>query len=213
MKLIEENTEYYVDTHSEPESELLQYIRRETHLRSVYPQMLSGNHQGKLLGMLAKISGAKTILEIGTFTGYSAVAMAEMTDKETQIHTIDINEELEPFLREVFTKGGFNQRIHLYIGNALEVIPRLDIQPDFVFIDADKHNYLPYFQMVFPQLKKGGIIVTDNVLWGGKVLESNEKSNAETQAIKAFNDFVQKDNRVNNILLPLRDGLMIVVKK
>lgn len=213
MNILEENIETYTNDHSEYESDLLKYIRRETHLKSIYPQMLSGNHQGKLLGFLAKISNAKTILEIGSFTGYSAIAMAEMTSPETHIHTIDVNEELEEFLLNVFTKGGFSKRIHLHIGNALKIIPELNIEPDFIFIDADKYNYLNYYKLVLPMLKKGGIIVADNVLWSGKVLHENKKCSAETLAIKEFNKFVQKDNRITNILLPLRDGLMVMAKK
>jgi len=213
MKITKENIEEYANDHSEEESELLTTIRRETHLRSVYPQMLSGNHQGKLLGLLTKISKAKTILEIGSFTGYSAVAMAEMTPHDTEIHTIEANEEFETFLLNIFEKGGFSKRIHLHMGEALKVIPQLDIEPDFIFIDADKINYLNYYKMVLPMLKSGGIIVTDNVLWSGKVLQPDPFCNADTLAIKEFNEFTQKDEKVFNILLPLRDGIMVIVKK
>lgn len=213
MHILDENIENYVNEHSETESELLRHIRRKTHLRSVYPQMLSGNHQGKILGWLAQISKAKTILEIGSFTGYSAVAMAEMTRNDTVIHTIEINEELETHLLEVFQKGNYEHRIHLHIGDAQEIIPNLNIEPDFVFIDADKINYLNYYKIVFPMLKKGGIIIVDNVLWGGKVLAEDSKCDAETRAIKDFNEYIQKDKNITNILLPLRDGLMVISKK
>jgi predicted O-methyltransferase YrrM len=213
MNVSEEKIREYVETYSEKESELLQKIYRETHLTTVYPQMLSGNHQGKLLGMLARISGAKTILEIGTFTGYSAIAMAEMTDSDVIIHTIEANEEFESRIRQNIKDGGFEDRIILHTGDAAEIIPLLDIEPDFVFIDADKPGYPFYYKMLINKIPKGGIIVADNVLWGGKVAGDTGKDDRDTRAIKKFNEMVDKDRSVWNIILPLRDGLMLIVKK
>jgi predicted O-methyltransferase YrrM len=213
MNVSEEKIREYVETYSEKESELLQKIYRETHLTTVYPQMLSGNHQGKLLGMLARISGAKTILEIGTFTGYSAIAMAEMTDSDVIIHTIEANEEFESRIRQNIKDGGFEDRIILHTGDAAEIIPLLDIEPDFVFIDADKPGYPFYYKTLINKIPKGGIIVADNVLWGGKVAGDTGKDDRDTKAIKKFNEMVDKDRSVWNIILPLRDGLMLIVKK
>ncbi len=213
MNFIDEKLEEYISAHSQAESQVLQEINRKTHLTTVMPQMLSGNLQGKFLGLLASLSGAQNIVEIGTFTGYSAIAMAEMTGEDTRIHTMEVDEELEDTIRKNIAAAGFENKIELHMGDAHKLLKELDLTPDFVFIDADKTSYPDYYDLLLPMMKSGGIIVADNVLWGGKVLQDDDKCQADTLAIKKFNDTVQNDDRVINIMLPLRDGLMIIVKK
>lgn len=210
----------YAENHSMEEPEILRKLNRETHLTQVYPQMLSGHLQGLMLRMIVGMLNPKRILEIGTFTGYSALALAlgsDMTaesipDADFTLHTIEANPELESGIRRYLTEAGLENRITLHIGEALTIIPGLNETWDLVFIDADKPNYLNYYQMVLPNVRPGGYILVDNVLWDGKVLNPPEKMDKDTRGIVAFNDYVQKDREVENLLLPIRDGLMIVRK-
>jgi predicted O-methyltransferase YrrM len=202
--------EGYAEAHSAPESELLQRLHRETHAKVMMPRMLSGRLQGNALQMFARMIQPKRILEIGTFTGYSAICLAQGLAPDGLLHTIDINEELETMIRRYIAEAGLADKISLHVGNALDIIPQLDEQFDLVFIDADKINYQRYYDLVFDKVKKGGFIIADNVLWSGKVL--NDKMDKDTLAIHQFNEYVHQDTRVFHFLLPLRDGLLIAQK-
>ena len=202
----------YIENYSSPESEVLKKLNRETNAKVLMPRMLSGHFQGRVLSMISHMLRPKSILEIGTFTGYSALCLAEGLANEGKLITIDINEELENLILKYIREAGMHDKIILKIGNALEIISHLQSEFDLVFIDADKINYLRYYQMVFDKVKKGGIIIADNVLWSGKVADTNQKIDKDTKAIMEFNEFIQKDKRVENVLLPVRDGLMIVRK-
>jgi predicted O-methyltransferase YrrM len=175
--------------------------------------MLSGHMQGNLLSLFSKMIQPTQILEIGTYTGYSAICLAQGLKHEGKLHTIDINEELETMVRSFFNDAGLSSKIDYRIGNALDIIPELDEKFDLVFIDADKKNYAAYYDLVFEKVKSGGYIIADNVLWSGKILAAKEKMDADTKAIDAFNNKVHADNRVEHMLLPVRDGLMIARKK
>jgi predicted O-methyltransferase YrrM len=211
--MIKKEIVQYAENHSTPELEILSLLSRETHLSQVYPQMLSGHLQGAFLRMIAVILRPLRILEIGTFTGYSALCLASGLAHGGALHTIEVNPELERLIRKFFSKGGFDDRIILHIGNALEIIPLLDEAWDLVFIDADKPNYLSYYKMVLPRLKPGGFILVDNVLWDGKVIEDQQEMDLDTLGIHLFNEYVQKDDLVENLMLPIRDGLMLIRKR
>lgn len=213
MDFLEKVIEEYALNHTEPESDLLKKINRETHAKIMMPRMLSGHLQGRLLSMLSHMIKPNYILEIGTYTGYSALCLAEGLSDKGKIITIDINEELEKFVRNFFDSSEYKNKIDYRIGNALDIIPTLIHEFELVFIDADKVNYAAYYDLVFDKVKKGGYIIADNVLWSGKVLLNDTKLDKDTKAIKAFNIKIQNDNRVENILLPIRDGLMICRKK
>jgi predicted O-methyltransferase YrrM len=213
MNFIDKEIEDYALNHTKPESELLKKLNRETHAKIMMPRMLSGHLQGRLLSMLSNMIKPEYILEIGTYTGYSALCLAEGLIANGKLITIDINEEIEKFTRSFFEQSEFKNKIEYYIGNALSIIPTINHPFDIVFIDADKENYAAYYDLVFDKVKKGGYIIADNVLWSGKVLIDNSKLDKDTKAIKAFNDKIQEDKRVENILLPIRDGLMICRKK
>ncbi|HET8838352.1 MAG TPA: O-methyltransferase [Flavobacteriaceae bacterium] len=209
MDFLPEKLSEYVDEHSQPEPELLQELNRETHQKIVQPRMLSGHLQGRFLSMLSKLINPKYILEIGTYTGYSALCMAEGMQEEGEIHTIDINEELKSFQRKYFDRSDYGEQIFQYTGNALEIIPTFNKKFDLAFIDADKENYSNYFELIVPKMNSGGVILTDNVLWSGKVVEPLKKEDADTQGILAFNKLANSDERVESILLPIRDGVMV----
>lgn len=213
MDFLSEEIENYAFNHTEEESDILKLIHRETNLKTLMPRMLSGNLQGKFLGFLASISKANNILEIGSFTGYSAIAMAESTSEDCKIHCVEINEELAILLKDHIIKSGFQDRINILVGDAIDIIPKINFQPDFVFLDADKINYLNYYKLLIDIIPSGGIIIADNVLWSGKVLTEPERKDLDTKALIEFNEFIQSDNRVTNILLPIRDGLMLIRKK
>ena len=187
-------------------------IDRETHLEVLRPRMLSGHFQGRILSMLAKMVGPTTILEIGTYTGYSALCLAEGLSEEGRLYTIDINEELEDRVRQYFLESPYNSQIDFIIGDALNLIPTLNENWDMVFIDADKKNYLNYYELVISSVKSGGYIIADNVLWSGKVVEK-EHNDEDTEALRVFNDTLSKDSRLEVVLLPVRDGLLIARKK
>lgn len=210
MDLIQPELQGYAERHSSPESSLLAAINRDTQAHVLMPGMLSGHLQGRVLAMLSKMIRPKTILEIGTYTGYSAICFAEGLPEGGKLVTIDKNEELEEKVRGSFEAAGLTHSIDYRIGNAMEIIPSLDMTFDLVFIDADKENYSNYYDMVIDKLNLNGFILADNVLWSGKVLE--EKADKDTEAIKAFNKKVTNDPRVENVLLPIRDGIMMIRK-
>ena len=204
----------YMAAHSDAEPEYLALVNRAAHVHTINPRMLSGHFQGRILKMLVRMIQPQRVLEIGTFVGYSALCMAEGLLEGGHVDTIEIDDELEEFIREQLAKSPFEERITLHIGDALEVIPQLDTTFDLVFIDADKRLYRDYYELVLPRLKSGGFILADNTLWDGKVLIDKPESNDyQTIAIKAFNDFIATDNRIEKVILPLRDGLTLIMKK
>ena len=209
MNFLPEKIDEYVVNNSQIEPQILQELTKETWQRVLNPRMLSGAFQGRILSMISKIINPKDILEIGTYTGYSAICIAEGISNEATIDTIDKNEELEDIQNRYFKKSGFRDQIKQHIGNALEIIPTLDKKFDLVFIDADKSNYCNYFNLVIGKMKKGGIILSDNVLWSGKVVEKLDKKDIDTKALLEYNRLLNSDPRVETILLPIRDGLSI----
>ena len=209
MHFIPEELDNYVVAHSENEPELLQKLTRETYQKILQPRMLSGHFQGRILSMLSKIVNPKNILEIGTYTGYSALCLAEGMQADGELHTIDVNEELVDFQRKYFDASNYGKQIQQHLGNALELIPELDKTFDLVFIDADKDNYPNYFEIVMDKLNPGGIILSDNVLWSGKVLEPLNPKDTSTKALLEYNKMLKDDPRVETVLLPIRDGLTI----
>ncbi|MFT6872970.1 MAG: caffeoyl-CoA O-methyltransferase [Roseivirga sp.] len=213
MEFISTNLQAYVEAHSDEESVLLANLNRDTYNKVMLPRMLSGQLQGRMLSMLSHMIQPKRILEIGTYTGYSAICMAEGMQEDGKLITLDINEELEVMVRGYFEKAGLTQKIDYRIGNAMELIPEIDETFDLVFIDADKKNYTNYFNLVFEKVRPGGFIIGDNVLWSGKVVQTEKKTDKDTQAILDFNRFVHEDDRVENVLFPVRDGLMVIRKK
>lgn len=204
--------EEYIEAHTEEEPEILKALTRATHQKILRPRMLSGNMQGQLLKMLCRMNRVHRVLEIGTFTGYAAIAMAMGMEKDGILHTIDNNDELEDFTRSYLERSGLAQRIIFHIGDACEVIPRLEETFDLVFIDADKRQYSEYYRLVFDKVTPGGMIVADDVLWDGKVTDADCRD-SQTIGILEFNELVQHDARVENILLPIRHGLMLIRKK
>lgn len=210
MQFISENLDNYVVKHSEDEPELLQQLTRETHQKILQPRMLSGHYQGRVLSMISKLIHPKNILEIGTYTGYSALCLAEGMQPDGELHTIDVNEELVDFQRAYFDKSNFGKQIFQHLGDALNIIPKLDKTFDLIFIDADKENYANYFNSVIDKLNTGGIILSDNVLWSGKVLDSTfKKDDTSTPALISYNELLKNDKRVETVVLPIRDGLTI----
>ena len=207
--MVSKDIEQYCELHSSPEISFLAALNRETHLTQVYPRMISGHMQGTLLRFICKMINPARVLEIGTFTGYSAINLA--LGSECMVHTIEVNPELETIIRKYLKEAGIENKVTLHFGDALKIIPGLKETWDLVFIDADKPNYLRYYNMVFPMVRQGGWIIADNALWDGKVL-SPETADKETLGIIEYNEFVQNDERVENLLLPFRDGLMIARK-
>ena len=208
MIFIDENILEYSIKNSDPPSNLLNDLERETNQKILQPRMLSGNFQGRFLSFLSKISKPKSVIEIGTYTGYSALCIAEGLDPNGVIHTIDNNEELTYIQNKYFEKSNYRSNIKQYTDDAIEILPKLKITFDFAFIDADKINYINYFEIIIKKMKKGGLIVSDNVLWSGKVLEENSQDE-ETEMLKKFNSMLKKDKRITNLIVPLRDGLSI----
>ena len=211
MDFIDPILDKYVCDHTSRESELLHKINRETHAEVLQPRMLSGHFQGRVLSMFSKMIKPNRILEIGTYTGYSALCLAEGLTDEGIIVTIDINEELENRVRNYFKNSELNHKINYLIGDASKLLLSIKESWDIVFIDADKLNYLNYYHLVFNSVRKGGYIIADNVLWSGKVAES-KKQDRETILLREFNNFIHNDARVEEVLLPVRDGLMIARK-
>lgn len=213
MHFLPEKLDDYVVAHSENEPELLQQLTRETYQKILQPIMLSGPYQGRVLGMISKLIHPKTILELGTFTGYATLCLAEGLQKDGEIDTIDVNEELVDFQRKYFDKSGYGKQINQHLGNALDIIPTLNKTFDLVFIDADKPNYVNYFHQIINKLNPGGIILSDNVLWHGKVIEPLDPKDSSTKAVLEFNSLLKNDPRIETVLLPIRDGLTISRKK
>lgn len=209
MHFISSELEDYIAAQSEPEPELLAALDRETHLKVLQPRMLSGHFQGRVLSLLSKLVRPTNILEIGTYTGYSALCLCEGLLPEGKLHTIDIKEELYDFQRKYFDKSPWGNQIVQYIGDAIEIIPTLDHKFDLAFIDADKENYINYFHLVVPKMNKGGIILSDNVLWSGKVLEPVKPNDKSTKILLEYNELLKADPRVETVLLPIRDGLTV----
>ncbi|WP_339707168.1 O-methyltransferase [Algoriphagus aquimarinus] len=213
MEFIDPALLTYCEDHSSEEDNLLKKITRETQAKVMMPRMISGHLQGKMLELFTKMQNPKTILEIGTYTGYSGICMARGLDKGGKLITLDINDELETMVRGFFEESGLAHQIDYRLGNALEIIPTLSGPFDMVFIDADKSNYAKYYELVIDKMNPGGIILADNVLWSGKILvEEGKKIDKDTQAILDFNSMIQNDPRVENALLPIRDGVMMARK-
>ena len=214
MEFIDKELDDYIVAHSAKESQLLEQLNRDTWTNVILPRMLSGRLQGRVLSMLSHMIKPRRILEIGTYTGYSAICLAEGMTSDGIIHTIDINEELAEMVRSYFAEARLSEKSKCHIGNAMEIIPTLNEEWDLVFIDADKDNYSNYFDLVIDKMNKGGFIIADNVLWSGKVLEKNreKKIDKDTKAIMDFNDKVHQDDRMENVLFPIRDGLMVLRK-
>jgi len=209
MYFIPEALDDYVVKHSEDEPELLKQLSRETYQKMLQPRMLSGHYQGRLLSMISKLVNPKNILEIGTYTGYSALCLAEGMKTDGELHTIDINEELMDFQRKYFDKSNYGNQIFQHLGNALEIIPKLHKTFDLIFIDADKDNYPNYFNGIINKLNIGGILLSDNVLWSGKVIETVKNDDISTKALLEYNTLLKEDKRVETVILPIRDGLTI----
>ena len=211
MEFIDPLLDKYVCEHTANESDLLKKINRETHLEVLQPRMLSGHFQGRVLSMFSKMIRPERILEIGTYTGYSAICLAEGLKPNGKLVTIDINEELASRVRGYFAESPYSHQIDYLIGDAMELIPALNEKWDIVFIDADKHNYINYYHLVFSMVKVGGYIIADNVLWSGKVIDSSQHDK-DTLILREYNQLVHQDDRVEEVLFPIRDGLMIARK-
>ena len=213
MHFLPEKLDDYVVKHSQEEPELLQQLTRETYQKILQPIMLSGPYQGRVLSMISKLINPKSVLELGKFTGYSTLCLAEGLQKDGEIHTIDVNEELVDFQRKYFGKSDYGHQIHQHLGNAIDVIPEIDKTFDLIFIDADKPNYVNYFHLIIDKLNSGGIILSDNVLWHGKVIEKLDPKDISTKAVVEYNKLLKEDPRIETVLLPIRDGLTISRKK
>jgi len=213
MHFISEKLDDYVVMHSEEEPALLKALTRETYQKVLQPRMLSGHYQGRILSVLSKLIRPKTILELGTFTGYSALCLAEGLDKNGVLHTIDINEELVDFQKRYFDKSDYGSQIIQHLGSALDIIPTIETTFDLVFMDADKPNYINYFHQIIDKLNPGGVILSDNVLWSGKVIEALDPSDISTKIVLEYNSLLNEDSRLETVLLPIRDGLTVSIKK
>ena len=214
MDIISETIQQYCDSYTSAENEVLKQLNRETHANVLQPRMLSGHFQGRLLSMISKMVQPQMILEIGTYTGYSALCLAEGLSEGGKLITIDVNAEREDMVNDYIAKAGMTGRVQHIIGDALNIVKTLPHSYDLIFIDADKPNYMRYYEMAIEKLKTGGYILLDNILWSGKVVDEKELlKDKDTQLLHAVNVRVQEDDRVENILLPIRDGLMLVRKK
>lgn len=207
------NIEQYILDHSDIEDPVLQELNRETNLKILRPRMLSGHLQGKILEMISKMIHPEKILELGTYTGYSAICLAKGLKENGKLHTIELNDELEDFILKYFKKAGIENKATLHIGDAKSIIKEINEQFDLVFIDADKREYVDYYNLVFDYVKSGGFILADNVLWSGKVIEMETPDDEYTKGIFDFNDFIKNDDRIEKVILPLRDGLTLIRKK
>ena len=209
MHFLPNKIDDYVVNHSQQEPKVLQELSKETWQKVLNPRMLSGAFQGRVLSMISKLIQSKNILEIGTYTGYSALCLAEGLSSEGKIITIDKNEELETLQNKYFEKSGFRNQIEQKVGNAIEIIPEIDAKFDLVFIDADKSNYVNYFHLIIDKMNSGGIILSDNVLWNGKVVEALNPKDLDTKVLLEYNKLMNSDARIETVLLPIRDGLTI----
>lgn len=212
FKMMTEELEEYILSHIDKEPEILAKLNRETHIKIINPRMLSGHLQGRILSMFCRMIKPRTILELGTFTGYATLCLAENLPEDGILHTIEIDDELEDIISKY--TAGYADKIRLHFGEALKIIPTLNETFDLVFIDADKREYIAYYEAVFDKVAKGGFIIADNTLWDGKVLETNTPDNDhQTLEIKKFNDLIAKDERVEKLIFPIRDGLTVIIKK
>ena len=209
MHFISQELEEYIEQHSEKEPELLAALNKETYQKILLPRMLSGHFQGRVLSMLSKLIRPVNILEIGTYTGYSALCLCEGIQENGMLHTIDIKEELFDFQRKYFDKSSWGNQIVQHLGEAIDIIPTLNLKFDLVFIDADKENYINYFELIVPKMNKGGIILSDNVLWSGKILDPLQPNDLSTKVLMEYNQLLKNDPRVETVLLPIRDGLTV----
>jgi len=213
MEFLDQKLDEYVGRYTTEENEILKELNRETQAKVLQPRMLSGHLQGRVLSMLAHMIKPKRILEIGTYTGYSAICFAEGLAEGGKLHTIDINDELQQMIENYVDSASLSEKIEVHIGNALEIIPQLKEDWDLVFIDADKENYVNYYQLLAPKLRSGAYIIADNVLWSGKVVEEYELLDEETKALVDYSKMVHDDPAMENVLFPIRDGLMICRKR
>lgn len=209
MHFLPENIDEYIVSHSQSEPELLYKLNRETNQKILQPRMISGPYQGRVLSLISKIKAPRNILEIGTYTGYSALCLAEGLQKDGTLHTIDVNEELYDFQKKYFEASAYKDQIIQHLGDATEIIPKLDMTFDLVFIDADKPNYPTYFEIIIDKMESGGIILSDNVLWSGKVVEKVKNDDESTKALLEYNRILNEDPRVETVILPIRDGLTL----
>lgn len=209
MNFLPDKIDKYTVAHSQEEPKILQQLNKETWQKVLNPRMLSGAYQGRLLAMISKLSNPKNILEIGTYTGYSALCLAEGIQKKGTLITIDKNEELESFAKKYFEKSLYKNQIKQLVGNAIEIIPELNMKFDLVFIDADKSNYVNYFNLIIDKMNSGGVILSDNVLWSGKVVEEVAPKDIDTKALIMYNKLLNSDDRIETVILPIRDGLTI----
>lgn len=213
MDFLPQEIDNYVVQHSEKEPELLQRLSRETFQKVLQPRMLSGHYQGRILSLISKLVKPSAILEIGTYTGYSALCLAEGLAPGGKLHTIDVNEELYDFQRKYFDLSDYGQQIEQHLGDATEIIPSLQERFDLVFIDADKPNYPKYFDLIMEKLNPGGLIISDNVLWSGKVVKELQKNDESTAALLEYNSLLANDERLETVMLPIRDGLTLSRRK
>ena len=209
----DEAIESYILSRIDQESELLKQLNRDAHVNLLKPRMLSGHLQGRMLRMFCRMMNPKYILEIGTYTAYATLCLAEGADNDAEIHTIEVNDELEDFILKHLHKSKLKDKIHLHIGDAMEIIPQIDRTFDLVFIDANKRHYIEYYNLIFDKVRPGGLIIADNTLWDGHVLETPKPSDKQTIGIQQFNDMIAKDDRVEKVILPIRDGLTLIWKK
>lgn len=205
--------EQYILSHIDDETDVLKALNRDAHVNLLRPRMLSGHLQGRLLKMFCRMIHPRFILEIGTYTAYATLCLAEGADDDAEIHTIEVNDELEDFIAKHLHKSKLKDKIHLHIGDALEIIPNINHVFDLVFIDANKRHYIEYYNLIFDKVRSGGLIIADNTLWDGKVLETPHSTDKQTIGIQAFNDMIAKDERVEKVILPIRDGLTLIWKK
>lgn len=209
----DEAIESYILSRIDEESELLKQLNRDAHVNLLKPRMLSGHLQGRMLKMFCRMMNPKYILEIGTYTAYATLCLAEGVDDDAEIHTIEVNDELEDFILKHLHKSKLKDKIHLHIGDAMEIIPQIDRTFDLVFIDANKRHYIEYYNLIFDKVRPGGLIIADNTLWDGHVLETPKASDKQTIGIQQFNDMIAKDDRAEKVILPIRDGLTLIWKK
>lgn len=213
MKLTADNMEDYILSHSDDEGSLLSTLYRDANVNLLRPRMLAGHLQGRILKMFCRMLRPHRVLEIGTYTGYATLCMAEGLEDDALIHTIEVNDEMEDFIMKYFPQSPYKDRIKLHFGDALELIPTLGETFDMVYIDGDKRQYSDYFETSFPYVRQGGLILADNTLWDGKVIEEVHTSDRQTEEILRFNDKIKKDSRIEKVILPLRDGLTMIWKK
>jgi predicted O-methyltransferase YrrM len=213
MLELDRNLEKYIEDHVDEEDPVLQELTRETNLKVLHPRMLSGNIQGKFLEIMSKTLQPKSILEIGTYTGYSAICLAKGLRKDGRLHTIEINDELESLITKYFDKANINDKVTLHIGDALKIIPLLNLKFDLIFIDGDKEQYLDYYEVALDCLKDDGLILIDNILWSGKILQKPRSNDYQTKALIHFNNAIKGDFRIEKTILPFRDGILMIRKK